>query len=228
MARGHSVTVVDSVDDVPLSPLPDVIVHEPLEKCSYGVAGSCALASRFPEQTLLLAVFCDIGPSRAMFLHHAMAGRCHPRMLLHWPGNDDWWEEEGQGLMERAVAREPIVERVAVFPSDLDFKADCDLGVLMDRKGFRDFLHLAAVHTDWGSFADLDKLLNVAKGVSKNTSSKLGTELKRRGLVAADRDWTAQRLKGLVSSHRSFILAYGQGHLGLPRPTAPIWDAPNM
>ncbi len=220
--RGHRIDLAGAVDEVSMRPPPDAVAHAPLEKSSTDLISCCALAQLVPPSTLLFSIFQQVGPSHAMFVRHALRGNCHPRMLLHVPGGH---ATAGAVIdkLEAAVEGPDDVRTTAAFPPELVTGCDPDLGEIMqDKTRFAELLYTAATNR-WGSWGDLTRLLSVGDGVVKNTNAELGRVLQASGIERTDEKWTAQHFARFVTEYRSFIVAYGQGHLGLPAPDEPFW-----
>jgi len=218
--RGHFVTTCKLVTDIPLNPTPDVVIHHPLNSMGGGFEGTCRLSSILSKNTLLVAVFPLTGPSHAMFAFHALKGRCHPRVVLYLlPEDRCFSSDEFVGLIETAVSRNGHVVTTESFPDSLRLKASRDLGEVMSRRGRTgELLYRAASDPTWGNWSELSRRLNMSEGSVKNLNTKLGQELKRIGLVDPGQDWGMTAFTRLITAHRSFILAYGQGHLNFDPP----------
>ncbi|MCP4226415.1 MAG: hypothetical protein GY773_24015 [Actinomycetia bacterium] len=223
-ARGHEVRHRRTIADLPTIPPPDVVVHAPLDKTPAGLVSTCVLANHVVPTTLLVMMFNDVGNSHAMLALHARRGHCHPRLLLHWPGSIPRSPGAVVNEIEVAATRADRVSVTAPLPPGLLIDADQDLGEVMGAKErFASLLYIAASHHQWGSWGELTPLLRVGDGVVKNINSELGGVLKDARLVPPGTKWTSQRFARFVTEHRSFIIAYGSGHLGLEPPAVPFW-----
>ncbi|MCP3988821.1 MAG: hypothetical protein GY724_07095 [Actinomycetia bacterium] len=223
-ARGHEVKQRRTIADLPTIPPPDVVVHAPLDKTPAGLVSTCVLANHVVPTTLLVMMFNDVGNSHAMLALHARRGHCHPRLLLHWPGSIPRSPGAVVNEIEVAATRADRVSVTAPLPPGLLIDADQDLGEVMGAKErFASLLYIAASHHQWGSWGELTPLLRVGDGVVKNINSELGGVLKDARLVPPGTKWTSQRFARFVTEHRSFIIAYGSGHLGLEPPAVPFW-----
>ena len=227
--RGHEVSHRYSLDDIPTAPAPDVVVHVPLDKTPQGLVSTCVVADHVPPTTLLVLFFNDVGRSHAMLAFHARRGHCHPRLLLHRADPTRWRSpSEVLDRIEEAATGDDRILLTADLPPGLSILADQDLGEVMEAKErFASLLYAAASNRHWASWGDLTQILHVGDGVVKNINSELGGVLKDARLVPRDVRWTSNQFTQFVIEHRSFILAFGTGHLGFPPPEKPFWLAHN-
>lgn len=221
-ARGHTIACAPDLGGVSMATPPDVVLHQPLDRTPDGLVGTCALARLLPAHALLVPMFSDFGSSHAMFVRHALRGNCHPKMLLHWLGCEQRTPCQVLDRVEHAAGLTAGVDFAGSFPP-FDVSGP-DLGEIMaERERFGRLLYVGAWSQSWSSWGDLTRLLAVGDGVVRNVNSELGRELKRAGIVAESCRWTAQRFTRFVVEHRSFIVAFGQSHLGYEPPADRHW-----
>ena len=225
-ARGHEVNHRRTIDDISMTPPPDVVIHAPLDKTAHGLVSTCLLANHVASTTLLVMMFNDVGNSHAMLALHARRGHCHPRLLVHWPGSMSSTPGGVVNEIEASATSPDQVANIVPLPAGLLVEADQDLGEVMEAKErFASLLYVAASNYQWGSWGELTPLLNVGDGVVKNINSELGGVLKDARLIPPGTKWTSQRFARFVTEHRSFIIAFGSGHLGLEPPAVPFWHS---
>lgn len=245
-ARGHSCEYYRSAGQLPRNPAPDVVVHAPLDRTVEGLVGSCAISKMVPKTTLLVPIFSTVGYSHAMFVRHALAGDCHPRMLLHYP-NPKLTGGDVVELMARTATRGDALLTTEALPSALCLHGMVDdLGRIMaENRRMAELLYLGATDRDWSQWKDLADKLHLADGTIKNLNARLRDRLIAARILSGIRPyrgapaggngaavghapappgkatWTAGQLVRFCTEHRSFILAYGQSHLeGLTAPPA--------
>ncbi len=243
--RGHSVHYVRTVAHVAqLNLAPDVAVINPLVLTPQGIDGACALQAIVPASTVIVALFTTLGSSHTMFTRHALAGRCHPRMLLHYP-NPNVQAADIIGQMDRLARGHGGGHQVRTTghlpPSLIPTDAEKELGQVLsensdqcrsadDSLTFARLLYAASVNADWSTWGDLASTLGFAEGHVKNTKAKIGrvltTEvLPDRAEVGVPRQrpnkggqptWRIAEFTRFVTEHRSFIRAYCEHHLAYP------------
>lgn len=222
-ARDHRVSHHERLDELSLTTPPDVVFHHPLDRTAGGLVPTCALSQRLPDHVLLVPIFSDFGPSNEMFVHHALRGNCHPKMLLHWIGADRRTPTSVLDQVEAALEGTGGIDFTGSFPRSLDVTG-ADLGeVMASRERFGRLLYMAASSRSWATWGDLTRILALGDGVVRNTNGELGSVLKEARIIPADSRWTAQGFTRFVTEYRSFIVAYGQFHLDYDPPLEPFW-----
>ena len=232
---GHATRYVRTVSDVARMRLvPDAVVINPLVSTPVGIDGACAMQAVVPNTTLIVALFTSVGSAHAMYTRHALAGGCHPRMLLHYP--DPMLTAEDVvtkvDVLVRGNGGGPPVSTTGHLPEPLVAGSTrTGLGVLLTEEcrskrsangslTWARLLYVAATDSTWKTWKDLANLLDFAEGHVKNTKARLGKELKSSVLfdqplagVPGSRDaWTIAEFTRFVVEHRSFIRAYYEHH----------------
>ena len=222
----HSVTYHASIDGLTTTAVPpDVVVCNPLARIHPGgIEGACAIHDVVPEHTLVVCLFTRVEHSHAMFVKHALNGSCHPRMLLHYPlphiGVDEVVEKL-DSMARRQGGGSPI-QTVAPLPNSLlPFGPEVkDLGSIMaENEGLAKLIYTAATYRSWSTFSDLAREMNQAEGTTKNMKLALKKALTEAGLFpASEIKWTLGQFVRFVVEYQSFILAFGNKHLGFEEP----------
>lgn len=211
-ALGHDIELLLRPEQIrAIVPGPDVVVSSPLARRNGRIAGSCLLHTLVQPTTLIVALFTSEGASHAMFAHHALGGRCHPRMLLHCPDPSlsadhvvakiDFAARGGASPRATATASLPSVYLLDGVAKDLG-------QLLTEDQQLAEFLYRAAIDPTWSTWGDLASLLHVSEGSLKNRMSKFGKQAAKAGLVPADVTWTMGQFVRFVTEHRSFIQAH--------------------
>jgi hypothetical protein len=158
-----------------------------------------------------------------MFVAHALSGRCHPKMLLHYPAPqlqpDDVVREIDD--LARGLGGGPKVRSVAPLPGALlpFVGAKMNLGDLMAREvTMARLLFVASKYRNWSKVEDLSGQLSFTEGTTKNLKSRLKKELVASGLLPSDIDWSMSQFARFVVEQESFILSFGAHHLGVDHP----------
>ncbi len=207
---------------------PDVVVCSPLARTHPGgIEGACAIHTIVPPTTLIVCLFTRVGYSHAMYVKHALGGHCHQRMLLHYPLPHVTGPMVVTRIdeMARRLGGGKQIQTVAPLPSSLlPFKGDVvGLGEIMaGNEGLARLIYTAATHRGWSSFQDLARELNLAEGTTKNLKLSLKKALVEAGLFPSDVKWTVGKFVRFVVEYRSFILAFGNKHLGMEEPPPAI------
>ena len=244
----HESRYVRTVADLRLMrPMPDVVLISPLVITPAGIRGACAAQAILPPSTLLVVLYNSLGSSHAMYCRHALAGNCHPRILLHYPTPALTATDVVARIdtVARGRGGGPQVATTGHLPGELTLgRETTDLGRLLsdDTDSHRNnasltfarLLHAAAVDPTWATWKDLANRLGFAEGHVKNTKAKLGRHIRNEVMVrhsATDpsthvgvpRDqraaWRIAEFTRFVTEHRSFIRAYCEHHLDLDHPT---------
>ncbi len=220
--RGHRPGRPSQPDDISVATPPDVVVHPAVERTDSGVLGVCALGALLPDH-VLLAPGLRAGPANAMMLRHVTQGNCHPKVLFHRLDVGVRTPSDLLDAVEVAVEKPPDVTCLDPLPPGLVL--DADLGeIMVSRERFARLLYVAAVRRDWCGWADLTRLLNVGDGVVRNVNGELGTVLREAGIVPWELRWTAPAFSRFVVEYRSFIVCFGQHHLGYEPPPPVLWQ----
>ncbi len=232
-ALGHDTRHLRSVGDVKLlQPTPDVVVINPLVITSEGIEGACALQAVVPATTVIVALYTSLGISHAMFTRHALAGHCHPRMLLHYP-DPALKPVDILTRIDRLARRKGGGAQIADtghLPASLtDSGRRTGLGELLvqesgtrrsasDSLTYGRLLYTAATDSTWTTWGDLAQLLGFAEGHVKNTRTNLGKALRssvlpEAGVPLPKQEWRIPEFTRFVTEHRSFIRAFCEHHL---------------
>lgn len=234
---GHTTEYIPNVAAVgQLQPAPDVAVISPMVLTPDGVDGACALQAALTDETLIVAIYTTLGPSHSMYARHALGGRCHPRMLLHYP-NIKLDAGEIVATIDRLGRHDNpdrSIHTTGYLPRDL--QPHCsrkDLGQILsenieasrsanDSLTFARLLHEAATNRTWSTWGELAFTLGFGEGHVKNTKARIGHILTEEVLVGdsdvgapdqATRLWRIGQFVRFVTEHQSFIRAYCQNHL---------------
>lgn len=239
-ALGHSIEYVRTVGELPsLSPKPDVVVINPLVVTPFGVDGACAVHEVVSEETVIFVIYTNIGASHTMYTRHALAGRCHPRMLLHYPSihldRNDIIDEMDR--LVRGAGGGPQIRTTHQLPPSLIHGLNRkDLGRVLlenveqsrsarDSLTFASLLYVAALNSHWATWGDLAGLLGFGIGHVKNTKARIGRILTEEVLpdeaavgapklpTGTGQRWSIAEFTRFVTEHRSFIRAYCEHHL---------------
>lgn len=226
---------------------PDVIVINPLVMTTHGIEGPCAAQEILSPSTLIVVLYPSLGSSHTVYTRHALNGKCHPRMLLHYPSpflrSGDVVKKIDQ--MARGKGGGPLIDTTGHIPRELTHgPLAFDLGELIltnaykhrngDSLTYGRLLYAAAVDTTWGAWKDLAARLGFAEGHVKNVKARLGRDI--RSLVEArtsteigvprdqNKAWRIVEFTRFVTEHRSFIRTFCEHHLHLDHhdfPTQP-------
>lgn len=196
-----------------------IVVVAPLVPQTGSVAGPCYLSTFLPETTLIVAIGIAQGASHAMWVKHALEGRCHARIVIHYPtGRIDpkkFVDSIEQLANADTTSGERFYERHRL-PAELSRQVDGasqDLGQMMEARRFRRILDEAAKVDDeheWESWADLAKKVGVTPGTLKNHVAEFGRIAAASGLLTSQ-NATGIRVASFVRfaiSNRWFIWAY--------------------
>lgn len=214
---GHEVEYYVTPDHLPVSPPQDVVVIAPLASRNGRIEGPCLVSSLVPPTTLIVALATVEGPAHAMFVKHAFGGRCHNRILVHYP-RPGFRGSDFVGKLDAAIRRPgPVAEAMCGVPESLDLThATVDLGQILDDPTLTDFLYVAATDRHWSTWNELAVKLHLSEGTVKNRMTKFGQTATEAGLIPANTDrkhkFRAGEFVRYVTEHRSFIQAYAQHH----------------
>lgn len=223
---GHAVDHRAKVEDLlRVYPAPDVVVCRPLAKSDQGSVGACALQSIIGPGTLLVALVADVDGSHAQWIHHGLAGECHPRMLIH-PATPGVSVEAFVAAIDYAARRNIArVETTSAVPRDLLLPPDVeDLGQIMagdDR--FARLLYAVAVHGRWETDEAIASTLHITRGSLKNLKTQLRNRLSESGCLPTGVSWSSVHLVRCVAEHLAFIEAFVPHHCDVslaPEPMA--------
>lgn len=212
---GHVVEYYLSPGHLPMSPPLDVVITAPLVWKNGRMEGPCLLSLCLPPTTLIVALATVEGPSHAMFVKHALGGRCHPRILVHYPVPTF----AAVDFVERidVVCRRPgpVAEVVCAIPDALDLRsAKKDLGQIMSDTKLTEFLYVAATDRSWSTWRELADKLGFSEGTIKNKMSQFGRLAAKAGLTNPKADpqskYRAADFVRYIQEHQSFIRAYAQ------------------
>lgn len=214
VALHHEVDYFPGPDQVPRAPSPDVVFIAPLPIRNGRIEGPCLVSGLVPSTTLIVALATTQGHSHAMFVKHALGGRCHQRILVHYPRPGFTAED----LVSRvdAVARQegPTAGSLCGVPDFLDLReAKLDLGQIMEDQTLSDFLYVAATDPDWSSWKELAELVGYSEGTVKNRMSTFGKKAEAAGLIPPrdpDGKYRIGAFLRYITEHRSFIRAHAQ------------------